>query len=240
MAKAYISEIFDSIQGEGIFAGARQIFIRFSGCNLKCSYCDTKKIRQKMCRVQRTGCREKIKNPLNATEVIRIMKKYDKAKLYHSVSLTGGEPLLQADFLKEFMPILKKMGLKIYLETNGTLPQSLKKVISFIDFIAMDIKLPSAISRSFWSEHKKFFEAGKKKKFVKVVIDPKTKLHEVMKAAKLVASVNNKTPFVLQPATLKNKKIFNIEKLLFFQKEVLSILEDVRIIPQMHVMLGIK
>lgn len=241
-----ISEIFDSMQGEGTFTGVRQIFIRFSGCNLKCSYCDTDHKKKKTCRVQGTEYSEIRKNPLTLNDVVSILKKYlsenshKRSGAYHSIALTGGEPLLEADFLKELLPDLKQMGFKIYLETNGTKPEELDKVISKIDFIAMDIKLPSATGKVFWKEHKEFLKIGKKKIFVKVVIDQKTKLSEIRKAVMLIVSVNKNIPFVLQPATLKNKKIFDVEKVISFRKEISDILKDIRIIPQMHKIIGIK
>ena len=77
----------------------------------------------------------------------------------HSISLTGGEPLIWADFLKEFMPRVK---VKYYLETNATIADNLEKIIQNVDIISADIKLPSCsgILDSF-ERHRKFFETIK-------------------------------------------------------------------------------
>ena len=81
--KAKIAEVFDSVQGEGIYLGERQLFVRFFGCNLSCDYCDTR--------------------PDRYLEY-EPHELFDEIKLYgnnfHSICFTGGEPLLQKDFLK--------------------------------------------------------------------------------------------------------------------------------------------
>ena len=93
---APISEIFFSYQGEGVFAGIGQIFVRFVGCNLKCNYCDTKysgRINQKT-------------KFLTTEDVYKsILKLCSKNKNNFfgrkpSVSFTGGEPLLYCNFLE--------------------------------------------------------------------------------------------------------------------------------------------
>ena len=93
---AKIAEIFDSIQGEGSYIGYRQLFIRFCGCNLLCDYCDTE---------FKNGDLYSVETLLNE------VKKYNLEAI-HSVSLTGGEPLIHYEFLKEFLPELKKLGVK--------------------------------------------------------------------------------------------------------------------------------
>ena len=92
---ADIIEIFSSIQGEGIFLGAKQIFVRFKRCNMACAYCDEELDRK-----------AKRYSPL---ELMKEVKLLESARgPHHSVSLTGGEPLLYAEFLKSFLKILKK------------------------------------------------------------------------------------------------------------------------------------
>ena len=107
--EAKIKEIFTSIQGEGPVVGYKQLFIRFCGCNLACNYCDTD-----------FGYNNA--QSYSAQKLADyIMSEFDLTKI-HSISLTGGEPLLYSDFLNEFIPLIKsKTQVKIYLETNGTL-----------------------------------------------------------------------------------------------------------------------
>lgn len=103
-----INEIFYSLQGEGFHAGTPAVFVRFSGCNLRCSFCDTQHQEGQMMSVQ---------------EIVEEVNKYPLAPL---VVLTGGEPSLFID--ETFVAELKqKMGKKIAIETNGTqlLPNNL-------------------------------------------------------------------------------------------------------------------
>ena len=90
--EAKIAEIFDSIQGEGPYIGYRQLFIRFCGCNLLCDYCDTEFDKGKIYGID---------------SLLEEIKSFDISSM-HSVSLTGGEPLLHYQFLTEFLPELKK------------------------------------------------------------------------------------------------------------------------------------
>lgn len=246
---AYISEIFSSVQGEGIYVGVRQIFIRFAGCNLNCIYCDIPRARKpsKFALVENfAGERNFVKcnNPLKLTRVIEFVEKLNLVK-HHSISLTGGEPLLQVDFLVNFLPVIKWQGLdlKIYLESNGTLPKKLSKVINPIDIVAMDIKLPNNLDgRSFFAKHQKFLEiASSKEVFVKIVITEKSEEKELIESLKTIKKVNPEIPLVLQPVSKdKDIKPPDLEKILKFQEISQNILKNVRVIPQVHKILKLK
>jgi len=232
MPKAEITEVFSSIQGEGIFVGAHQIFVRFKRCNMECCFCDTPN-----------------EDPVKEYSVAVLMqeiKKIDEANgPHHSVSLTGGEPLIYTEFLKVFLPFLNKAGFKSYLETNGTLPNELEKVIEYIDIIAMDFKLPSSTgNRAYWKEHLEFLKIAKRKKvFVKAVVTPETKKIDIEEAVKLIRSVNKNVPFIMQPATpIKNfdRKIGENRLLEFLDIALKNKVENSRVIPQMHKILGVK
>src|SRR5262249_43555873 len=137
---------FRSIQGEGRYAGVPQVFVRLFECNMHCVWCDTPASIG-------DGKREYKNMPLKDV-LAQAHRLYDGA---HSVSITGGEPLLQKDFLKEFCHALRKEGKTVYLDTNGTLPEALSAIIQDIDIIAMDIKLPSSTGqKAFWKEHAAF------------------------------------------------------------------------------------
>ena len=82
---APITEIFSSIQGEGIFLGQKQIFIRFHGCNINCNYCDEKE--------KKYFLNLSVKEAINKIESLNGHKR----KNLFFVSITGGEPLLYAD-----------------------------------------------------------------------------------------------------------------------------------------------
>ena len=90
MSEAKISEIFVSYQGEGPYLGVKQLFIRFYGCSFGCAYCDTKLLRY---------------GTFTKEDLLGKIAEYREP--YHSVSITGGEPLEQSDFLKEFLVFWK-------------------------------------------------------------------------------------------------------------------------------------
>jgi len=222
--KGKINEIFESIQGEGICLGQKQIFVRFSGCNISCKFCDTKH------------------SHFEAYEPDELLEKIRKyGKNYHSVSFTGGEPLLQKDFLKHILELTKKEGLRTYLETNGTLPEALEEVIENVDIVAMDLKLPTSTGAGdFWEQHRRFLKiANRKKVFLKAVICRSTSEEDVLKSLKLLKEVNKDLPLVLQPDSSENAGDLD-EKIDKFMQ--LCLKENIKpwVIPQMHKKLGAR
>ena len=237
---ANVVEIFSSVQGEGVYLGQKQIFVRFAGCNLACEYCDTDFASGKN---------------YTPTELIEEIRKLNKIP-HHSISLTGGEPLLSADFLKDFLPQVRKdfPELKIYLETNGTLPDKLREIISYVDITAMDIKLESATRQSMsFDKHKEFIKILKesgREFFLKLVFNKDLREDEIRTVKKLLALHGGDSSVVslsqndvegitliLQPVT---EQEITQEKLFAVQDEFLKDINDVRIIPQMHKYLGLQ
>lgn len=223
--KAKIVEIFTSIQGEGPYIGVKQLFIRFSGCNLQCDFCDTNQTFSGSC-IEYT-----------AQELRDNIQDFD-LRTIHSISLTGGEPLLWADFLQEFLPLVDN---KIYLETNSTLKNNLEKIIDSIDVISADIKLPSAsgIEGSF-AIHDEFFKMAKnhcKEIFAKIVFDENILDNEIDHCLKLAEKYN--LPLILQPKTLEGKISVEPEKILEIFNKFLDNYPNVRLIPQVHKYLGV-
>ena len=133
--KGFIREVFTSIQGEGIKVGQRMTFVRFLGCNLKCKYCDTTEAQQMEGPFLYNA--QTFKNPI---EVDFLLDKLDKP----TIAVTGGEPLLQVQFLQELSDQQKASGSSLYLDTNGSLPDSLGRVVDYFDTICLDFKIPSA------------------------------------------------------------------------------------------------
>lgn len=96
-----INEIFYSLQGEGFHTGTPAVFVRFSGCNLKCEFCDTAHEEGKF---------------MTDEEIVSVVNGYP-AK---TVILTGGEPGLWID--RDFIELLHRNGKYVCIETNGTQP----------------------------------------------------------------------------------------------------------------------
>jgi len=227
--KTDIVDIFSSIQGEGLRIGERQIFIRFHGCNLSCRFCDE----------------EKTKKPdsISIDGLLDEIDKLNAERIHNTVSLTGGEPLLHAKFLKELLPKIVDRGYKVYLETNGILASELDTVIKYIDTISIDIKLPSVSkNRPCWQEHKRFLKSAFKKEFfVKVVVSDDIDMADFDKAVAIMKDISFDIPFIIQPETKKASCELNIgaERLLKLQENALKSLNNVLVIPQSHKMLGV-
>jgi len=236
---AVISEIFSSIQGEGMLVGCRQIFIRFSGCNLQCRFCDTRQETPPThCRCEAAPGTNKfdlLPNPLSVDQVVRRVERLEPSR-HQAVSLTGGEPLLHVPFLKQLIPLLPATRRGIYLETNGTLPAELEQIIDFVDMVAMDIKLPgTAGAGPFWEEHHHFLALAVRKNVqVKIIVDDDSAEGEVERALDLIRRVGD-IPVVFQPVTAPGGyPQLSPRRALFMQARAMAKLSDVRVIPQTH------
>lgn len=245
MSTTCLQEIFSSVQGEGPYVGCRQIFIRFAGCNWQCAYCDTPS--EKMpghFQVEKTpGNRDftTYPNPVDPLEVAHICTNF-MLPLHHSVSLTGGEPLLQIDFIQELLPNLKGTRRGIFLETNGTLPGELSRIVDDIDIISMDIKLETSTKiPTPWDLHREFLKVGVRREiYVKVVISADTRQEEIMQAVGMLCELSPDSILVLQPVS----ELFDgivappVGRILRLQEQAMEKLRDVRVIPQTHRMMG--
>ena len=217
--KTFIREIFSSIQGEGTHIGEKHVFVRFCKCNLKCDFCDTD---------------FEIKNTksYSTEELYNVLKLQDA----NVISFTGGEPLLDIDFLEEFLKNYKdKLNKKIYLETNGTLYDELNKIIDYVDIVAMDIKVKSATNQdNKFLDNEIFLKtASKKENFVKVVFNNNIKDNEIENICNITKKYNS--TIILQPKMPLDKDIELINIFNKFYKNYSSI----RLIPQVHKFLNL-
>ena len=247
--QAPVFEIFSSLQGEGILVGVRQVFVRLGGCNRRCRYCDTREALQPSptCAVeQEPGSRRFAEhpNPMSPLQVAEAAAAlHTSPTLHHSVSLTGGEPLLHPDFILALAPLLLDRGLSVYLETNGTLPDALERVIGVVRFVAMDIKLESATGQPTpWEAHRRFLRiAAMHNVQVKVVVTSMTTDDELQRVAEAVNAGWPQTPVVLQPVTASGGLRPPSPAVVLRMHELLARrLRDVRVIPQVHKLMGQK
>jgi len=120
-----VNEIFYSIDGEGLRTGELAVFIRLAGCNLNCSYCDTK-----------YAIKGYLGTKMIIEEILNEVKKYN----CRNITLTGGEPLIHFR-VKELIDELINNNYKVNIETNGAVD-----ITPYLDkcLITMDYKLPSS------------------------------------------------------------------------------------------------
>lgn len=139
----------------------------------------------------------------------------------------------------------KVRGFRSYLETNGTLPDELSRVIDLVDIVAMDFKLPSSTGAgSFWAEHAEFLKiASKKKVFVKAVVTAGTTREDIERAMELIKRQRKIIPFILQPASTisaADKAIDRDSLFKLLEAGLKSGVENIRVIPQVHKMMRVK
>lgn len=177
MPQFKVVETFVSINGEGVLAGQLAVFIRFQGCNLSCSYCDT--------------------HWANTTDaVFTLMSEqqiYDfiKETGIRNVTLTGGEPLLQPGILTLLQLLATDNSLHIEVETNGSIDLAPFSRISNSPSFTMDYKLPGSLMEETMLISN--FDIIKTKDTVKFVVGSTADLNraeEIIKTYDLVRKCN--------------------------------------------------
>lgn len=152
MYKYNVAEKFVSINGEGRRAGQTAVFVRFKGCNLDCSYCDTKWANRADCPCE----------SLTEKDILD----YVLASGIKNVTLTGGEPLLQEN-VRELIVLLGENSLSVEIETNGSVDISAYQNDQFRPIFTLDYKLPSSGMESrMLTENYKYLHQSDTVKFV--------------------------------------------------------------------------
>ena len=105
-----VSEIFKSIEGEGLRTGQAAVFVRLHGCNLRCAYCDS------MYAVEGDDFKQ-----MSVDEVLMAVESYRTESGVKCVTLTGGEPLIH-EGASELLSKFSDAGFEVNVETNGTVP----------------------------------------------------------------------------------------------------------------------
>ncbi len=243
--KGYLTEVFSSIQGEGLYVGVRQIFVRTAGCSLGCCYCDTPsaRVREPECRFIGPGGTERVRNPVSAGIVVSFI--HDLALALpgvHSISITGGEPLEQPGFVAGFLRALRSEGLAVHLETNGRAIGALERIAPLVDIISLDIKLPSLCGGGdFLGQYGQVLALlDGREFFCKIVLADGFDGGEFKEAVRLIARSDPGIPLIIQPATPAGEcRGIDGEMLLRCFGEASKALRSVRVIPQCHRLLGL-
>jgi 7-carboxy-7-deazaguanine synthase len=231
---ARIVEVVSSIQGEGARLGERQVFVRFGGCNLRCDYCDEPDASD-----LESG---EVWDPPSLESAISALLGAEAGLRHRSVCWTGGEPLLQWEFLDAMADWVRRNGLENFLETNGVLSKALEKVVGRMDTVSVDVKLPSAVGVELWDEHARFLRLVPPGSFVKVILTEASTAQEWDRVLQVMEEAAPKLPLVLQPATpvpstrRQGETVRPIPpvRALEFLLKAKQRLGDVRLVPQWH------
>lgn len=163
-----VVEKFISVNGEGTHAGELAVFIRFKGCNLRCSYCDTMWANEASCPCEEMSPKE--------------IASYIQSTGIHNVTLTGGEPLLQKE-LPKLLKLLKPVNpaLRIEIETNGAVDLS-PFCGAHRPVFTMDYKLPSSgCENQMLRKNFSFLHAEDTVKFVSGTMEDLEKAAEIIR-----------------------------------------------------------
>jgi 7-carboxy-7-deazaguanine synthase len=233
-----LSEVFTSIEGEGVYAGTKTMFVRLAGCPLKCHWCDTP-----------------YAIPMNSGDDISVdqLKKTIEDELQPNtfkVNFTGGEPLAQADAIVELAKFTRSKGIKTYLESACYDAKKFAKVLPFIDICKIEFKLRDAraaddknypiLLRNELECLKMAVVAGKKP-YIKVVVTNSSQPAELAEIArKVFASTGSKNiaGFIIQPSYGIDEPL--LDRLFAFYDAVYPLYEQVRVIPQLHKLIGAR
>ena len=168
MAEFKVAEIFTSINGEGTRAGQTAVFVRFTGCNLNCSYCDTKWANEPNAEYKLMTDRE-ILSRIKETGI-------------KNVTLTGGEPLLRKGIHELLEEIAKDGFLQAEIETNGSIDLKPFCDIENRPSFTMDYKLPSSgMEKHMCLENFEILEKKDTVKFVSGSIEDLKKALEIIR-----------------------------------------------------------
>ena len=237
-AKVKLSEIFTSIEGEGVLFGTKTMFVRLAGCPLKCHWCDTP-----------------YAIPMDSggnfsSDDVKKMIADELLPHTYKVNFTGGEPLVQHEAVIELAQFVREKGIKTYLESACYDSARFAKVLPYIDICKIEFKLRDSkvvddknyptLLKNEMECFRMAVEAGKKP-YVKVVVTNSSSLIEfesLIKRVRGIAKPWDIAGFIIQPSHKVDEPV--LERLFAFYDAVYPYYDQVRVIPQLHKIIGAR
>ncbi|HKZ61227.1 MAG TPA: 7-carboxy-7-deazaguanine synthase QueE [Nitrososphaera sp.] len=237
-SRVKLSEIFTSIEGEGILFGTKTMFVRLAGCPLNCHWCDTP-----------------YALPLDSGSdyPIGAVKELISKNLHpntYKVNFTGGEPLVQYEAVIELSKFVRQKGIRTYLESACYDAARFAKVLPYIDLIKVEFKLRDSkvvdekhygsLLRSELDCLKLAIGSGKTT-YIKVVVTNSSSLKEFKELVNEVFSVAKPAEiagFIIQPSYKIDEPTLDV--LFGFYDSVYPLYDQVRVVPQLHKVIGVR
>lgn len=233
-----LSEIFTSIEGEGILFGTKTLFVRMAGCPLKCRWCDTS-----YALPMYSG------NSYSLEYVKKLIAGHLKPFTY-KVNFTGGEPLVQYEAVIDLAKFVRGRGLRTYLESACYDSDRFAKLIPYIDICKVEVKMSDSevvdmnhYDNLLQNEIRCLRTSVKNHKitFIKIVVTNSTDIKEFADLVENIfqhVSTVDISGFVIQPSDRIDEP--TTERLLQFYDIVCARYREVRIIPQLHKQIGAR
>ncbi len=234
-----LSEIFTSIEGEGAFFGTKTMFVRLAGCPLKCHWCDTP-----YAIPMDSG------NKYTVDEIKEMISR-DLQENTFKVNFTGGEPLAQHEAVIELAKFVRdKKSIKTYLESACYDSARFAKVLPYIDICKIEFKTrdAKATDDKYYNNLLKneieclkiAIEKGKMP-YIKVVVTNSTDpegFRDLVRQVFKVASPKNIAGFIIQPSHKTDEPV--LDRLFAFYDAVYPFYDQVRVVPQLHKIIGAR
>ena len=249
--RAAAIELFWSVQGEGRHVGVGMAFLRLATCPIRCVYCDTPGSYVSGPEFEVTtfdGRESKLPNPLTVAEAVRLSRDVgpDGAQV-GIVSVTGGEPLAQPKFVAEFGGVWRQAGGRVHLETAALDAAAMDTVLPVLDHVSADYKLPGTLQGGDDSRqaHLECFERVAARGVsldVKMVLTPAVQDDDVLDALSRLAPFRQHVLLVLQPVTpfgAVEERFDVAHRGVWMHQQALLHGFDVRVLPQVHKLLGV-
>lgn len=237
--RVQLSEIFTSIEGEGPFFGTKTMFIRLAGCHLGCHWCDT---------TYALGMNSGKSYLIN--EVKDLIIKQLQPSTY-KINFTGGEPLIQYEAVAELGKFIKRnKGPRTYIESSCFDSSRFAEILPYIDICKIEFKMSDSRAVDYKNYADLLYNeirclnlaiSQSKSTYIKIVVTNSTNIIEFRNLVKeifKVANANNLIGFVIQPSYGMDEP--TLEKLLGFYDCVYPVYEEVRIVPQLHKLIGAR